>query len=965
MKKIFLSVAAAAAFAVPPVMNAQVNSPDAAGYIERGRLMFDDANYRGCIDQMGHALGLTDVPSDREEAEFYYARAAMAVPGMDALPLLEKFLADYPASQRRTQVQLYIGDCYYDRGEWAAALKAYALFDNDCLNPSEAESRNYRLAFCLLKMGEYGERFYQELLNTKQYGNEARFYLGYIAYHNKEYDKAAELFRSVRPGEAPTDMVPYYMAQIYFMRKDYRRALEQAKALLASGAGDAQFRSETERVAGESMYALGDEKGAVDYLRRYASSVESLLPSALYILGVDDFRNGRYEKTIERMTPVTAEHSSIGQSAYLYIGQAYCKLDNYNAATMALDKASRMDYDPQVTETAMYNLAVAGLQGGRVPFGSSVARFEEFLASYPDSRYAPEVEEYVINGYMTDNNPAAALRAVNAIKNPSEKVLAAKQQVLYMLGSRELQTNETAAALAHFLEASRMGSLNATLANECNLWMGECLYRQGKYAEAVKSYKAFIRSASRNNPNLPLAYYDLGYARFAQKQFADAKTDFSRAIESAKGMKSSPVSSNVNLSDAYNRLADSYYYSSDFASAASTYEKAYSLNPKAGDYPMYQQGLMKGLQRDHNGKIEILSAMTSRFPTSSLVPSALLEMGESYGELGRDDRAIETYTALAARYPNTAQGRQGTLLLAMTYLNNGNRAQAIAQYKKVVQNYPTSDEARAASDDLKHLMADEGRLGEYAKFMDNVPNAPKVETAELAALSLESTEKALESGMTETAYDRAVEVIETFPDSPQAVRALAIKGEIEAAQGKAEPALATYRELESRASSSSDMNTARMGILRVCRDLGNHEQVIETADALLESSSLGSSQKSEVAYTKAVALAASGKGSEAVELWKAVGADTDDIYGTKGAFDLAQYYFENGRTDDALAEVNRLIDANPPHDYWLARGFILLSDIQRKQGKTFEADEYLKSLKENYPGTETDIFQMIETRLKD
>ena len=58
------------------------------------------------------------------------------------------------------------------------------------------------------------------------------------------------------------------------------------------------------------------------------------------------------------------------------------------------------------------------------------------------------------------------------------------------------------------------------------------------------------------------------------------------------------------------------------------------------------------------------------------------------------------------------------------------------------------------------------------------------------------------------------------------------------------------------------------------------------------------------------------------------------------------------------------IDANTPHQYWLARGYILLSDILRKQGSDFEADEYLKSLKENYPGDEADIFQMIDQRLK-
>ncbi len=64
------------------------------------------------------------------------------------------------------------------------------------------------------------------------------------------------------------------------------------------------------------------------------------------------------------------------------------------------------------------------------------------------------------------------------------------------------------------------------------------------------------------------------------------------------------------------------------------------------------------------------------------------------------------------------------------------------------------------------------------------------------------------------------------------------------------------------------------------------------------------------------------------------------------------------------ATADALINANPPHAYWLARGFIVLSDALRAQGNGFEADEYLRSLKSNYPGTEAEIFDMIDSRLK-
>ena len=69
------------------------------------------------------------------------------------------------------------------------------------------------------------------------------------------------------------------------------------------------------------------------------------------------------------------------------------------------------------------------------------------------------------------------------------------------------------------------------------------------------------------------------------------------------------------------------------------------------------------------------------------------------------------------------------------------------------------------------------------------------------------------------------------------------------------------------------------------------------------------------------------------------------------------------RTADAHKAIDDFINSNPPSQYWLARGFIVLSDVLRAEGNEFEANEYLSSLRTNYPGTESDIFQMIDVRI--
>ncbi len=978
---------------------AQVNRPDAAGYLERGVLMFNERNYEGCIDQLARLHSLNATPEQTEEAMYYLGLATQGLGDDEALIIFKKFLADFPVSTRRADVMTSIGDFYFNRGNYAEALAEYNKVNQLALNSARAEELNYRSGYSYLLLGEYdaAASYFRSLSSTEEYGNAARFYQGYIAYVKKDYPLALSLFKTVDTTREPGDAAPYYEAQIAFTQENYSRALELATGMLKSGKVP-QFTPECNRIAGESLYNLGDEDAALPYLWKYCAEAKEPQPSAFYILGVSEYRQANYDAAIKLLQQAIGTHSAMEQSAYLFLGQAYLKRGDNSSALMAFENAYKVDYDREVRETAFYNYAVARMDGGRVPFGNSVALLENFLKEYPNSTYSADVQKYIVTGYMTDNDYNSALEAINRIPNPSPELLSAKERILFVLGTREYSAGKLAPAIEHLTQAKKLAGKNSNIGRQCDIWLGDCYYTRGNFDAAASSYLSFLGSAPKSETgNRALAYYDLGYSRFSQELYSEALTDFSNAAKMLSAGNTGLPSS--LLADAYNRMGDCRYYNSDFHAAATDYLKAYDLNPSAGDYALYQLAIMKGLQKDHSGKIATINNLVDRFPSSGLLPSALLEKAESQSALGETDQAINTYTQLVQQYSNTAPGRNGYLQLAITYINGNQRQKGIDTYKKVIYTFPSSEEARIAADDLKQLYAADGKLQEFVSFINSVPNAPRFEASELDQLAFQAAENdyinsgataklssyltdypqgasqaqalyyladaSWNAGNSAEAQGYATQLLLNHPDAEVAEDAMLIKGAAENALGKTEIAFETYKELEGRASGSNMLREARIGLMRTAADLGKYAEVVTVADKLLASTAANSSTDSnEIRFMRAMANDNLGNHDEAYNDWEELAKNPSDLFGAKSAYYLGQSMLDNNQTKKAEKVADSLISSNTPHQYWLARGFILYSDILRKQGKDFEANEYLKSLQSNYPGTEADIFQMIEQRLK-
>ncbi len=70
-----------------------------------------------------------------------------------------------------------------------------------------------------------------------------------------------------------------------------------------------------------------------------------------------------------------------------------------------------------------------------------------------------------------------------------------------------------------------------------------------------------------------------------------------------------------------------------------------------------------------------------------------------------------------------------------------------------------------------------------------------------------------------------------------------------------------------------------------------------------------------------------------------------------------------GETQKSEKVIREYIEVSTPHAYWLARSFVLLSDVYVAMDKKLDARQYLLSLQQNYHADD-DIERMIQERLE-
>ena len=990
------------------------------GALLRASSMERASLWQGAADQ----LRLISTPPagwlpESDEADALYlegvALYGMGDPGCVAL--LDRYATLYPQSQRALEARLLKGDYYFFARKYPAALSTYTEIDKSTLDTSRRDLYTYRTMLSMLKCGFDTEA--EPLLDRLavaggEYTLPAEYYRAYIDYRAGRLDRAYEGFSHVAETMAADDETPrsgrtstrmrsqrartdyvsdgmeplYYMTQIEYTRGLYRDVIAHGQLLLDRRRVP-EMAPELWRVMGLSYFKLGEYAPARGLLEDYVETPGiDPSPDAMYALGAIEYSEGDYEQAARHFATLTDQQNDLGQGAYLYLGQCASRSGDENAAAMAFEKAARMNYDPSVGEAALYNYIAAQTRGGKIPFSSSIALYEQFLERYPDSQYAGMVRRNLATAYYNESDYERALVSIERIEHPSAAVLQARQKIEYELGVQRLGAGDSRGAAEVLRDAASRRSSDPALAAQASLWLGDALYNLGHYSEADQAYNAALKGGVRGE-NAALATYDRAYALYMQDKFAAAAPLFRESM-------SDSALPDTQRADARIRLADCLYYTNDFLGAADMYSRAMESGGSDADYAEWRLALLRGVQGDQSGKIQALQSFRRKNADSRWNAQVLLELGRTQVQAGNRAKGIEAYEELIKVYPAAPETREASLSVAKLYMESGQTAKGEQAYRRVLMTWPSSEEADMAHETLKRHYATQGTLESYASWLASVPGGRSLDADELDTLTFEAAEAAYVENESDTRLLReylkrypagrhtsavlldlarsanstgddneALRYIATLLHSdsgaPQAVEALIMKGEIIEAKypERREEALEAWRTLE-RVGGPELTPVAWSGIMRTTAD---ERERVDYARRLRGMGGLDAVSAEEARLYEALGMLHTPEGGIAEKELASMASNPATIAGARAAVALGEHYLATKRPGLAVETLTAFTDTGSPHQYWLARGFIALADAYKTTGQKYLAVEYLKSLKDNYPGDEPDIRLGIADRL--
>ncbi|HPJ79438.1 MAG: tetratricopeptide repeat protein [Prolixibacteraceae bacterium] len=964
--------------------------------IALGKELFKTAKYNAAYRQFEKVKEAADPRSETAaEAYYYMALSALRSEHVTGDKMLNNFTKAYADSPYSNYARFYLGDFQFDKKRYQLALRTLGEVDREGLSLSDQVEIGYMMGYAYLMTGENDLALNEFLLikdKNHLLAKPALYYYAHVNYLKGNYDEALDGFRKLQNDPNFNRIIPIYVSQIYYKQGKHAEVVEYIVPIINDV--EEQYKPELARIIGDSYYHLRRYADAIQFLEYYHETPGAKSREDNYIMGFCLYHTGEYARAVPFLEKSSKGSDITAQSSYYTLADAYVRTSQKEKARIAFEAASEMEFDPAIREDALFNYAKLTYELSYSPFNETIKAFDKYITLYPNSDRNTDAYKYLVDVFMVTRNYRDAIASIEKIKGRNAEIDQAYQRVTHYRGL-ELFTNGAYEQAIAMFDKSLGHRLSNPITAGSRFWRSEALYRSGDYNAAITGYNQFLQSpAASTLPEYSDAWYNLGYAYFKLEDYTQAGNAFRKYLSAMEGRRTEKIA------DVYNRIGDTYFVAREYPEAVRHYQQAFNMKLYDADYALYQLAFCSGLQRNQAGKTQQLKSLISSFPQSSLIDDAHYELGRTYEREGNYAEAKKEYQAIIDKFSQSTYYPKALLQMGLVHYNLGDFRNSLKYYKQVAENYGGTQEAQAALMGIKNCYIELNDVDAYFAYANNLGTGAVVTTSEQDSLSWILAERQFMAN-DPNAVNQLQHYLRQYPNGSFVLNARFYLGEALYNQGKYSESLDHYlyvsrqplnafsEQALSRASellfnakrydeaaelyarmetvSGNQWNKVRAmaGLMRCNFMLQKFRNAIDDAVRLSKADKVTPELTREASYITAKSYYELGSYDQALPGLREAAAQTNTVQGAEAKYLLADIYFRKQNLAAAEKEIMDFIDKGTSHQFWLAKSFILLSDIYVAKKDDFQAKHTLKSLVENYPVKDDGILTEASRKLAD
>ncbi len=438
-------------------------------------------------------------------------------------------------------------------------------------------------------------------------------------------------------------------------------------------------------------------------------------------------------------------------------------------------------------------------------------------------------------------------------------------------------------------------------ADEARFGLANSLLFLGKYQEARRQFEAFLEAAPSHR-NAPTARFRVGETAYLTGDMRGAKDALEAFTAAHPGHR--------NLESAWPRLGDVYSRLGDLPKARRAYEQALATHPDGpmADHARLGLGRTLTAQSEFDAALKVLDELARR-ANRELADRARLQIGHVQTAAGRPAEAVAAFEAMESASPRSPLVAEAQLGRAEALIRLDRRDEAEALLRPLTADAPQAIAAQA-SYELGTSQLTRGAagaaLGTFEGALKRFPGA-----AIAPALLFRSAEATLRAGRPDEARARFQKMADEHPKDPWADDALFQAADL-ALRARDSAAARALAATFAKAYPDSPLRAqARLIEARAALDGGRAKEAIDLFNDLLTRDKPGPEVAHSARYYLVMAYRADGQKSKAVEI-------LDDLAKTPAAsvagdaqFRLGQAQIETGRFAEAVAPLEKYLEAKP------------------------------------------------------